>query len=242
MGKNGAWRILSRALSGVPMTQQAAQKRGFGCLGYGCIIAVVLVVLTIGGIFLLGRSAMRGAVERFTTEQQIPVPTVATDEGVRASLLRKIEELKRVIADPRGSGEFIFSQSELNGALAGTGFSGQAFLELQGDGVLGTFSFPLSAMGKWDAAKPIIGGLLNRYVTGSAQGKFSIADGVATVKFDSLVLNGQVFDGDALKEANEWVSGFANSQDDDPAERSQMARIQLARIENGSAVIRIRPE
>lgn len=224
------------------MTQQAPQKRGFGCLGYGCIIAVVLVVLTIGGLFLLARSAMRGAVERFTTEQPVVVPTVVVDDAARASLSSKIEELERVMNDPRGGGEFVFSQSELNGALAGTPFNGKAFLELQGDAVSGSFSFPLSAMGEWDSAKPIIGGLLNRYVTGSARAKFSISDGVATVTFESLTLNGQVFDGDALKEASEWFSNFANSQGDDPNPQKKTARIQAVRVENGSAVVRIRPE
>lgn len=224
------------------MTQQAPQKRGFGCLGYGCIIAVVLIVLTVGGLFLLARSAMRGAVERFTTEQPVVVPTVAVDDAARAALSSRIEELKRVMNDPRGSGEFAFSQSELNGALAGTPFNGKAFLELQGDGLSGTFSFPLSAMGEWDSAKPIIGGLLNRYVTGSARTKVSVTDGVATVTFESLILNGQVFDGDALKEASEWFSNFANSQDDDPTRQKKRSRIQTVRIENGTAVVRIRPE
>jgi hypothetical protein len=70
----------------------------------------------------------------------------------------------------------------------------------------------------------------------------AVADGVATVTFDSLVLNGQVFDGDALKEASEWVSGFVNSQGDDPAEKRRRARIQSARIENSTALVRVKPE
>lgn len=224
------------------MTQQPAQKRGFGCLGYGCIIAVVLIVLTIGGIFLLARSAMRGAVERFTTEQPLVVPTVAMDESARASFTAKLDEIKRVMDDPRASGEFALSQAEVSGLLANTPFNGKVFVELKGGAVEATFSFPLLALGQWEAAKPIIGDYLNRYATGSARAKVTVNDGVTSVIFDNLVLNGQVFDGDALKEANEWVSGFVNSQADDPSAQRSRARIQSARVENGTVFLRIRPE
>jgi hypothetical protein len=224
------------------MAQQAPQKRGFGCLGYGCTIAVVLIVVTIGGIFLLARYAMRGAVERFTTEQPLVVPTVALDENARASFAAKLDDLKRVMNDPRASGEFVLSQAELGGLLATTPFNGKVFVELQGDAVGATFSFPLNALGQWEAAKPIIGDYLNRYATGSAKAKVSVTDGVAAVTLESLVLNGQVFDGDALKEASEWVTGYVNSEGEDPKERRERARIQSARIENGSALVRVRPE
>lgn len=224
------------------MAQQAAQKRGFGCLGYGCIIAVVIIAVTIGGLFWLARSAMRNAVENFTTEQPAAVPTIALDEGARAAFSSKVTEFKRVMADPRASGEFTFSQSDLMGALGDTSFNGKAFVELQGDSVAATFSFPLRALGEWQAARPIIGDYLDRYVTGSARAKLSVTDGIATVTFDELVLNGQVFDGDAVKEASEWVSGFVNSQGGSAEAQKARARIESARVENGIAVVKVRPE
>jgi hypothetical protein len=108
--------------------------------------------------------------------------------------------------------------------------------------VSGTFSFPLRALGEWDAARPIIGDYLDRYVTGSARVKLSAADGIATVTFDELVLNGQVFDGDALKEASEWVSGFVNSQAATPEAQKIRARIQSVTLRDGLAVLRVRSE
>jgi len=224
------------------MMQRAPQKRGFGCLGYGCIIAVILIVVTIGGIFWLARSAMRGAVERFTTEQPVAMPTVAVDEAAIASLKAKLDAIATILKDPAGTGEFTLSQSEVAGVVSGTSFNGKLLVELQNDAVATTFSFPLSAMGEWDAAKPIIGDFMNRYVTGSAHAQLSVTDGVAAITLDNLVLNGQVFDGDALKEASEWVTGFANSQGDDPSEQKRRARFQSVRIQNGVAVVRVKPE
>jgi hypothetical protein len=185
---------------------------------------------------------MRNAVQTFTTEQPGVVPTSALDEGVRASFSAKLAEFKRVMADPRASGEFTFSQSDLMGALGDTPFNGKAFVELQGDVMASTFSFPLRALGEWDAARPIIGDYLDRYVTGSARIKPSVTDGIATVTFDELVLNGQVFDGDALKEASEWVSGFVNSQGVTPEAQKMRTRIQSVVVRDGLAVMRIRGE
>ncbi|MEY4668534.1 MAG: hypothetical protein RL518_1233 [Pseudomonadota bacterium] len=223
------------------MTQQPSQKRGFGCLGYGCIVAVVLIGLTIGGIFWLARSAMRNAVQTFTTERAVAVPTVPSDEAARVSLATKVAEIKRVMSEPRSSGEFLLSQSELQGALAHTPFNGKVFVELQGDSVAATFSFPLKALGDWEAAKPIIGDYLNRYVTGSARAAVSVSAGVASITFSELVLNGQVFDGDALKEASEWVSGFLNSQVG-ALEEKRRDRIESVKLADGVAVLRVKPE
>jgi len=79
-------------------------------------------------------------------------------------------------------------------------------------------------------------------VTGSARIKPSVTDGIATVTFEELVLNGQVFDGDALKEASEWVSGFVNSQAGSAEAQRARARIASARVGNGGAVVSVRPE
>lgn len=224
------------------MNTSVPAKRRLGCLGYGCIFATVLILLIIGGLFFLARSAMRTAVTKFTTEQPVAVPTVTFDAMAADSADVKLKELQRLWDDPSARGQVSLTQSDVLGMLSGTAFSGRLFVELQGDSVIGTFSFPMTALGDWNAAKPIIGDFLQRYLTGNARAKVSITNGVGSVAFDNLVLNGQVFDGDALKEANEWVSGFLNSDGDDDKAIKQRARIESAKIVNGEVVVGFRPE
>ena len=50
------------------------------------------------------------------------------------------------------------------------------------------------------------------------------------------------FDGDALKEANEWVSGFLNSPSDDDKDGKKRARVESAKIDHGQVVIAIKPQ
>ena len=225
-----------------PTSSSVSSSRGFGCVGYGCIIAVVLVVLVLGGLLWGARSAIRSAAERFTTEQPVPVPTVSMDEATRAAVSEKAKEVARQFLDPSSSAVVILTQEELRWWLQGSEFGGTVFLELQGEEVFGTFSFPLKALGSWDAARPILGSLLNRYVTGAAKAKMGVENGLAAINFNSLTLNGQVFDGDALKEASEWVSGFVNSlQNDTDKGGAALARISSMRINNGEALIKLRP-
>lgn len=224
------------------MNTATPQKRGLGCLGYGCIFATVMILVILGGLFFLARSAMRTAVTRFTTEQPVAVPTVSFDAVAKDSADSKFEELRRLWSDPAARGQVNLSQGDVLGILGGTPFSGKLFLELQDDAVVGTFSFPMTALGDWNAAKPIIGDSLNRYITGNSRAKVSVVNGVASVAFDSLVLNGQHFDGDALKEANEWVSGFLNSPSDDDKDGKKRARVESAKIDHGQVVIAIKPQ
>lgn len=224
------------------MNTSVPQKRGLGCLGYGCIFATIMILVIIGGLFFLARSAMRTAVTRFTTEQPVAVPTVSVNPEAKASADAKFEELRRLWSDPSARGQVTLSQGEVLGMLGATQFSGKLFVELQDDAVVGTFSFPMTALGDWNAAKPIIGSYLNRYITGNARAKVSVTNGVASVTFDSLVLNGQFFDADTLKEANEWVSGFLNTPSEDDKDGKKRARIESAKIDHGQVLIAIKPE
>jgi len=224
------------------MNTPVPAKGRFGCLGYGCIFATVLIFVVMGGLFFLARSAIRTAVTRFTTEQPVAVPTVSFDANARAAADAKVKELQRIWADPSAQGQVVLSQSDVIGLLGGTAFNGKLFVEFENDTVAGTFSFPMTALGDWSTARPIVGDALNRYITGSARAKVTVINGAADVALENLVLNGQVFDGDALKEANEWVSGFLNSEGNDEKAAQQRARIESATIANGEVVVVIKPE
>lgn len=222
------------------MSAQAPKKKGFGCLGYGCIVAVILMVVIIGGLFLVARSAMRNAVVNFTTDQSIPVPSVALDAAAKAAAETRLSDLARLWNDPHSSGMVSLTQGDIFGLLGDTPFNGLVFVELKGSEIASTFSFPLKALGEWEAAKPIIGDYLNRFVSGSATAQVSINDGVTEIKFTGLTLNGQVFDGDSLLEASEWVSGFANSGASSEEEKARRARIESVKVENGAVTVRLR--
>lgn len=223
------------------LSTTAPSKRGFGCLGYGCLIAIVLTVVIIGGLLWGARTAIRNAAETFTTEKPVPVPQVSMDLKTRDAATEKIKAAASMLMDPVKSGEFTLTQDEVRWFLEDSPFRGRAFVELKSDSVAGTFSFSLRALGEWQAARPILGDIINRYVTGSAEASVSVDAGVASVTFANLTLNGQVFDGDSLKEANEWVSGFLNSLEGEESGSRALSRVGSLRVRNGEILVALRP-
>ncbi len=219
-----------------------SNKRGFGCLGYGCLVAIALFLVVIGAIFFGARSAIRNAVKDFTTEQAIAVPATSFDPAQEADLARKLKSTTDLFVNPNGSGEITLSQEEIQLFLASSPFNGSSSIVLKGDTVSGTFSFPMRALGEWQAARIFIGDLLDRYLTGTAKAKVNVRDGVGSVTFESLTLNGKVFDGDSLKEANEWVSGFLNSGGKDGDEGLRLTRISSLQIVDGTVKMVVRGE
>jgi hypothetical protein len=220
----------------------APTRKGFGCLGYGCVIAIALLFIVLGAIFFGARSAIRNAVKDFTTEQSIPVPATSIDPAREGDLALRLKSVTELFSNPKGSGEVTLSQEEMQLFLTSSPLKGTSYIELQGDTVSGTFSFPMKALGEWQAARIFIGDLLDRYVTGTAKAKLSVQDGVGSVTFESLALNGKVFDGDSLKEANEWVSGFLNSGENNGEEGLRLSRISSLKIVDGSVQMVVRSE
>jgi hypothetical protein len=203
---------------------------------------MALMLILVGAILFGARSAIRNAVKEFTTEQPLPVPSVAFDAAEESALTEKWQKTVELFADPKGSGELIIMPDELQFYLKKAQLDTICYVELQGDSVVARFSFPMSALGEWRAARIFIGDLLERYVTGSAQAKVGVQDGVYSVNFESLTLNGQVFDGDSMKEASEWVTGFLNSQGEGDGKALLMGRISSLKVVDGTLHIGVRPK
>lgn len=220
----------------------APKKGGFGCLGYGCLIALTLMLVLVGTIFFGARWAIRNAVKQFTTEQQLPVPSVSFDAAEESALTEKWNNTAAVFADPKGNGELVIMPDELQFYLRKARLETSWYVELQGNSVVVKFSFPMTALGEWRAARIFIGDLLGRYVTGSAKAQVSVQDGVYSVTAESLTLNEEVFDGDSMKEASEYVSGFLNSKGEGDDKGLLSGRISSLKVVDGAIHIVVRPE
>jgi hypothetical protein len=223
-------------------SNSAPRRNGFGCLGYGCLIAVALMLVLVGALLFGARSAIRNAVKEFTTEQSLPVPSVSFDAAEESALNEKWHKTAELFSDPKGSGELVIMPDELQFYLKKVDLATICHVELQGDSFVASFSFPMSALGEWRAARVIIGDLLQRYVTGSAKAKVSAQDGIYSVDFEGLTLNGQVFDGDSMKEASEWVTGFVNSQGEGDDKGLFMGRISSLKVVDGALHVGVRPK
>lgn len=224
------------------MSAQGKPTGRFGCLGYGCSIALVLAVMCAVGIYLLKGYVVKKATWYFTSEQPIAVqqPDPAqVEQGAQSPQLARLRDL---LNNPQGAGEVTLTQSELDAAVAASNLSGKVFAKLGDDGISAQFSLQLKDLGSWEAAKGMIGQYLDRYISGSAAMKVSVKDGVFAVDVNSLALNGGPLEDSVLAEASRWISGALNNlkASDGPAGATK-ARIKGLQIKGGAMTVVVGP-
>jgi hypothetical protein len=212
------------------MNSQNENKRGYGCLPYGCFIAISLILLVGGGISYLVISNIRGAVEQYTAAQPISVPSAAMSAEAAKGLQAKLAEMARIANDDGGSGELVLSSDELAALVTVSPFNGKVSAQLVGDEVSATFSFKMSDLGDWSSGQWLLGSYLDRYVNGSGKATLALVQGEYRVDLKALTLNQRVFEDAALKGASQWVSGALNTALAGPAMAPQALKF-VTRVE-----------
>jgi len=223
------------------MEQTTPRKGNFGCLGYGCLIATLLMALSAAGIFWIARSGIRNAVTIFTSESPINVPALHTGAAELIEGEARVRELKSLLDRQDGAGQVVLGAASIATLLNNSHLNGKVFTTIEGDLLATQFSIPLRELGSWQAAAPFIRDLLDRHLTGSATASVQVDEGVIMISMRSLTLNHSDFDSDALKEATEWVTGFARSLTDDSAPSEVLRRISELRIREGKIFVTVTP-
>jgi hypothetical protein len=161
-------------------------NRGRGCFFYGCLTAVVLVVVAaVGGYFGI-RYYVNKLVNTYTDTAPLAIPTVETTQAEADALLEKVRTFKTALAG--GTAEpLAIGTKELNTLIAFSpdfkDLKGKAYVAVEDDKLRGQISLPLDGL-------PLVGAK-GRYLNGEAALKASLENGVLMVTLDSLKIKGQ---------------------------------------------------
>lgn len=229
-------------------TQRASRqgRSGPGCFGYGCVIAVVLFTTVIGGVAFYGTRSVRKAVEQYTTVSAPPLTIAAVDSAYVESGRAKLEGLKAAFQNSSSfTGEF--SQDELRAIIQSSPWKDRILLSLAGDEFDAAFSFPLKALGEWQAASFLFGDLPERALRGNAKGRCSISEGKVKLTLSQLVLNDRTLEDMARGHAANWIVGAFNAAFNDEALHDSkegvpesLQKIRKAEIGNNRLLIELR--
>jgi len=188
-----------------------------GCLGYGCLIAlgILITVLSVIGYYIL--TSMRNAVDTYTSTSAAPFElSAAASTPMQNAAQGKVTELTRVLSDRGASGTFEFSKGEILAAVASSSLANFAEIYPERGEIVARFSFKLSQLFQDSYASVLLGEAMDRYAFGSARGKIVLATGAITVELSELNLNGRSVESTALIAAAEWISGAITSAATDP--------------------------
>lgn len=229
------------------MNKSGHEKKSYGCLGYGCLIAVSLVIVVGASLAWLITSSIRSAVDTYTAKDPIALTSPVMSSSAAVSLQGKLSDLTRLSGDSASTGEITLTSEELSALVLLSPFNRKLSVSAVGDAVLAQFSFRMSDVGDWQTSRWLIGAYLDRYVNGTAEANVLIENGATRVTLRALTLNGRKFEDAALKGASKWVSGALDSAlrasaQDDAMKASLLARVDRVWVADGVVHIRVRAQ
>jgi hypothetical protein len=222
-------------------------RSGPGCFGYGCLIAVVLFTVVIGGTAYWARKGIRTAVQQYTVESAptLDIPPVG-QEAVSAGL-SKFAQVKEALATERPVSVSL-SEDELRGVIQASPFKDRLEVSLASGEPSVRFSMPLSIFGGWEAASFLVDDIAKRSVHGSAQGNVSIIDGKPSLRLSALTLNNVQLGEMPRGHAEEWILGaivsYAGGQpsgkNEFKTDGTWINRVKSLRIEQGAVKLELK--
>lgn len=181
-----------------------------GCLFYGCISGVVLLVLMLVALFL-GVHYVKKLINRYTDTKPMELPTVQMSAADVDKLKQRVEVFKKAIQEQKATSPLILSADDIN-ALIATGserdaLKGKFYVSLVGEQLKGEVSLPLHEIGL-----PLLKG---RYLNGSASFDLAFRNGALFVTPRSVLVKGNPLPERFMKDFRKenLAAGFTNEPD-----------------------------
>lgn len=216
----------------------STQKLGLGCFGYGCIIAIAIFTLVIGGTAWWVTSSIRKGVHEYTVESASPISVTDVDPAVAVIAKNKMNALLQAL-DSGGPIAVTFSGAEVRAIIQSSAWRDKLDCEFKDEQVQLRFSFPLSMLGEWGAAQVLVGGLSRRWIAGRAAGTISFRDGELHISLSELILGSKEMGDIARGHAVEWIVGAIqsvlaaeSSTDDAESEKKLITRTPLSSLKS----------
>jgi hypothetical protein len=211
-------------------------RQGKGCLFYGCITVVVLLVVGVLSAFFGARYALNRVVANYTSTNAAPLAEVTLSDAELISLQQRVEEFKAAMDNPTNAATLTLNSDEINALIAhGPGsnqFGNKLRVTLDGDQMQGAMSWPLDDLG-WSKLK-------GRYLNGTATLKPSVADGELILKLQSLTVNDRELP--AAFMAGLRRENLAKEINRDPDQAEFINRLEALEVQDGKLIIQVKGE
>ena len=217
------------------MNESDHKKRG--CFVYGCVSAIILLVLTCVVLFI-GYRFVKAKLDQGINEYTEAVPVSVEKAEVSAARLDEIQQrlanFKDALDKQEVSQELVLSAEELNGLIAGDAslkeFRDKVYVFIDGDRVKGKVSMPLKDIGPLK--------LNGRFLNGIASFKVSLEKGHLDVRLDEVEVKGRPLPAVVMNELKK--RNLAQPAEGDPESAARIEKFESIRIEDGKVILRNR--
>ena len=209
-----------------------------GCFFYGCIIALVLALLTAillaAGTFFLYRFVSQ-LVEDYTSTAPRELPKVEMPAEQRQVLKDRVEAFRKAVDAGTPTEPLVLSSDDLNALIEDNDdLKGKFFLKIEGDEIKGQVSIPLDPLAKG----PFRAMFQGRYLNGKAAFKASLQNGVLMVTLDSIEVNGKTPPDEAMTRFRQ--ENLAKSAYDNPKNAERIRKLESLEVKDGKIILKVR--
>ena len=211
-------------------TPPAPKRRG--CFFYGCLTAVVLLLLAGLLAFLAFRFA-RNTLDAYTDTQPMNLPKVEMTDAEFQNLEERVKSFSATLKQGKPGEPLMLNEREINALIARTAntkeLADKVHVSLQGNEVKGQVSIPLSGLG-WVGK--------GRYLNGEAVFKVSLENGVLIVTAQSVEVKGEPLPESFMSRLRQ--ENLAKDAYKDPKNAEAISKLDSIQVENGEVTVKAR--
>lgn len=227
--------MLRRDWQDARMNRPESAPQGRGCLFYGIIAALVLLVLTVVGLFLSYRfvkNSVNAMVQTYTQTNAAPIAVVDLPPERLEDIQSRIKRFREALDKQEGPGELSLSAEEINGLIAGDPnareLKNRLFVRIEEDRISGDVSIPLPDLGPLK--------LQGRYLNGQATFRVTLTNQNLKVYMDNVEVNGKPLPAVLQKELVK--KNLADEMRQDPEMQAFLKKMETIRIQDDRLILR----
>ena len=207
-------------------------SKGRGCFFYGCLTAIVLLLLFCLLAFFAVRF-VRHQINQYTASQPKPMPTVEMADAELEELEARVKIFGEAMDQGTPVEPLVLTERDLNALLVKSGKSGELAYHvhdsLDGDQVKGQISLPLSKLSRLTK---------DRYLNGEATFDVSLENGVLIVTAREIRVQGkplpETFMGPIRRE------NLARDAYKDAKNAETLRKVESLKVQDGRVIIKAR--
>lgn len=212
------------------MANPSVPPRKRGCLFYGSIVAVVLLVFLLIGA-LLGLRLFKKMINQYTDTAPAPLPTLEVSSGQFEQVKARVDAFKEKVRTGRAAEPLDLTADDINAMIARdqdlSPLKGKVYVTIQDGQLKGQVSAPMDQVGL-----PMFRG---RYLNGTATFSVSLRDGTLTITPQRVEVKGQPLPETYMQ--NLRKENLAARLNMEPGSSNALYRLQDIKIQDGKLVI-----
>ncbi len=214
------------------------EKKGRGCLFYGCLISLIGVVILLVAVLLIARYFINVAntkIAEYTETQPMAFPKTEISADDLKKLQQRVDTFYAAVNANSNTPPLVLTARDLNALIGAStnveGLKDMCYVDIEGDTVKGELSLPLGKFFKL----PFVH-FKGRYLNGVGTFKVGVTNHVLSVRVESLEVKGKPLPPEFMSQLQ--GKNMADDYNENPTNAAAMSRFESIEVKDGKVTVK----